>query len=107
MRLDTAGGDEVIEGVGKSKTDTIASQSIYAFPHSEDTGHVRGATVQFIERGVGSRSHVVCGCPEMTLVLNNLLVSRWLLFMADNVPGGRRKGGEHVRVDVVDGLYSG
>lgn len=43
----------------------------------------------------------------MTLVLKNLLVSRWLLFMAGNVPGGRRKGGEHVRVDVVDGLYSG
>ena len=69
--------------------------------------HVRGATVEFIERRVGSRSHGVCGFPGMTLVLKNLLVSRWLLFMADNVPGGRRKGGEHVRVDVVDGLYSG
>ncbi len=69
--------------------------------------HVRGATVEFIERGVGSRSHGVCGFPVMTLVLKNLLVSRWLLFMAGNVPGGRRKGGEHVREDVVDGLYIG
>jgi hypothetical protein len=33
--------------------------------------------------------------------------SRWLSFMAGNVPGGRRKGGEHVRVNVVDGLYTG
>lgn len=41
------------------------------------------------------------------LVLKNLLVSRWLLFMAGNVPGGRRKGGERVSEDVVDGLYSG
>ena len=69
--------------------------------------HVRGATVEFIERRVGSRSHGVCGFPGMTLVLKNLLVSRWLLFMADNVPGGRRKGGERVRVDVVVGLYTG
>ena len=69
--------------------------------------HVRGATVEFIERRVGSRSHVVCGFPEVTLVLKNLLVSRWLLFMAGNVPGGRRKSGEHVSEDVVDGLYTG
>ena len=68
--------------------------------------HVRGATVEFIERRVGSRSHVECEFPGMSLVLQNLLVSRWLLFMADNVPGGRRKGGERVKVDVVDGLYT-
>jgi len=70
-------------------------------------GHVRGATVQFIERGVGSRCHVECEFPGMSLVLQNLLVSCWLLFMAKNVPGGRRKGGERVSEDVVDGLYSG
>jgi hypothetical protein len=35
--------------------------------------HVRGATVEFIERRVGSRSHVVCGFPGITLVLKNLL----------------------------------
>lgn len=69
--------------------------------------HVRGATVQFIECRVGSRSHVVCGFPGISLVLKNLLVSRWLLFMAGNVPGGRHKGGEHVREDVVDGVYIG
>jgi hypothetical protein len=61
--------------------------------HFEDMAHVRGATVEFIERRVGSRSHIVCGFPGITLVLKNLLVSRWLLFMAGNVPGGCRKGG--------------
>lgn len=76
MRLDTAGGDEVIKGVGKGKTDTAANQSISILPHFEDKAHVRGATVEFIERGVGSRSHLVCKFPEMTLVLKNLLVSR-------------------------------
>lgn len=76
MRFDTAGGDEVIEGVGKGKTDTAANQSISILPHFEDKAHVRGATVEFIERGVGSRSHLVCEFPEMTLVLKNLLVSR-------------------------------
>jgi hypothetical protein len=69
--------------------------------------HVRGATVEFIERRVGSRSHVVCGFSGISLVLKNLLVSRWLLVMAGNVPGGRRKSGEHVSEDVVDGLYTG
>jgi len=69
--------------------------------------HIRGATVEFIERRVGSRSHIVCRLPGITLVLKNLLVSRWLLFMAGNVPGGRRKGGEGERADVVDGLYTG
>ena len=107
MRLNTAGGDEVVEGVGEGETDTVAKQSISTSLHFEDKAHVRGATVQFIERRVGSRSHIVCRLPGITLVLKNLLVSRWLFFMADNVPGGRRKSGEHVREDVVDGLYSG
>lgn len=107
MRLNTAGGDQVIEGVGKGKADAAASQSISTLLHFEDMAHVRGATVQFIERRVGSRSHVVCWFPGMTLVLKNLLVSRWLLFMAGNIPGGRRKGGELMREVVVDGLYSG
>lgn len=107
MRLNTARGDEVVKGVGKRKTDTIANQSISTLLHFEDMAHVRGATVEFIERRVGSRSHVVCGFPGTIPVLKNLLVSRWLLFMADDVPGGRRKCGEHVRVDVVDGLYTG
>jgi hypothetical protein len=42
---------------------------------------------------------VVCGLPDSTLMLKNLLVSRWLLFMADDVPGGRSKGGKGERTD--------
>lgn len=108
MRFDTAGGDEVIEGVGKGKTDTAANQSISILPHFEDKAHVRGATVEFIERGVGSRSHLVC----MWISRNDAGAEEppgesLAMFMADDVPGGRRKGGEHVRVDVVDGLYTG
>ena len=69
--------------------------------------HVRGATVEFIERRVGSRSHCESGLSASKLAQKSLLVSRWLLFMAGNVPGGRRKSGEHVSEDVVDGLYTG
>jgi hypothetical protein len=50
---------------------------------------------------------VVCGLSELTLMQKNLLVSRWLLFMVGSVPGGRRRGGESERADVVDGLYTG
>ena len=57
-------------------------QSISTLIPSEDMVHIRGATVEFIERGVGSRSHVECGFAGIQLVLKNLLVSRWLLFMA-------------------------